>query len=138
MTTDDWVMLKITKTWCCSDQLLLHNLACDAFSGVAGLELDVMGLFLSQQQQPTVRRTMRDVEVVAHSQAPDFASDAGGDALPPQVSHSSRCAPAGGVTCAQGVCHIRGCVFSIEKTGNNPSGPEEGSYQKSLQQEQQN
>lgn len=73
---------KIMKAWCCSDQLLVHNLVCDAFSGVAGLELDVMGLFFSQQQ-PTVRHTMCDVEVVAHSQAPDFASDTGRDALPP-------------------------------------------------------
>lgn len=47
----------------------------------------------------TARRTMCDVEIVAHSQAPHSASDAGGDALPPQVSHPSRCAPVGGWAC---------------------------------------
>lgn len=39
---------------------------------------------------------MCDGEVVAHRQAPHSASDTGGDALPPQVSHPSRCAPIGG------------------------------------------
>lgn len=42
-----------------------------------------------------MRRTVRDGEVVAHRQAPHSASDAGGDALPPQVSHPSGCAPVG-------------------------------------------
>lgn len=41
--------------------------------------------------QPTVG----DVEVVAHGQTPHFSSDAGGNALPPQISHSTRCAPTG-------------------------------------------
>lgn len=36
---------------------------------------------------------MGDVEVVAHGQTPHFSSDAGGNALPPQISHSTRCAP---------------------------------------------
>lgn len=47
-------------------------------------------------QMHSLPRTVCDVEIVADSQAPHFASDAGGDALPPEVSHSSRCAPAGG------------------------------------------
>lgn len=38
---------------------------------------------------------MGDVEVVAHGQTPHFSSDAGGNALPPQISHSTRCAPMG-------------------------------------------
>lgn len=40
---------------------------------------------------------MGDVEVVAHGQTPHFSSDAGGDALPPQVSDATRCAPMGTV-----------------------------------------
>lgn len=39
---------------------------------------------------------MCDVEVIPHRQTPHFASNTGGDALPPEVSHSSRCAPASG------------------------------------------
>lgn len=50
-----------------------------------------------------MRRTVCDGEVVAHRQAPHSASDTGGDALPPQVSHPSRCAPAGGSGCEQAV-----------------------------------
>lgn len=36
---------------------------------------------------------MCDVEVVAHRQAPHSASDAGGDSLPPQLSHPPGRAP---------------------------------------------
>lgn len=44
-----------------------------------------------EELQPTVG----DVEVIAHGQTPHFSSDAGGNALPPQISHSTRCAPMG-------------------------------------------
>lgn len=50
-----------------------------------------------------MRRTVCDVEVVAHRQAPHSASDTGGDALPPQVSHPSGSAPAGGSASQQAV-----------------------------------
>lgn len=44
-------------------------------------------------------RTMSDVELVPHRQAPHFASDTGGDALPPQVPHPAGRTPAGGTHC---------------------------------------
>lgn len=52
-------------------------------------------------QISAVRRTVCDVEVVAHRQAPHSASDTGGDALPPQVPHPSGRAPAGGGSASQ-------------------------------------
>lgn len=36
---------------------------------------------------------MGDVQLVAHGQAPHFAPDAGGHALPPQLPHTPRCTP---------------------------------------------
>lgn len=45
---------------------------------------------------------MGDVEVVAHGQTPHLSSDAGGDALPPQVSDATRCAPMGQLEEGQG------------------------------------
>lgn len=48
---------------------------------------------LKGRYSDALRPTVGDVEVVAHGQAPHFSSDAGGNALPPQISHSTRCAP---------------------------------------------
>lgn len=47
------------------------------------------------EREAAASRTVCDVEVVAHRQAPHSASNAGRDALPPQVSHPSGCAPVG-------------------------------------------
>lgn len=76
------------------------------------LVTDHMSLFLHTQTHTlsdphSLPSTMCDVELVAHGQAPHFASDTGGDALPPQVSHSSRCAPEGGVGCGKKVQYVR-------------------------------
>ena len=46
---------------------------------------------------------MCDVELVPHSQAPHFASDTGGDALPPEVPYSARGAPGGGLNVGEKV-----------------------------------
>lgn len=48
---------------------------------------------LKRRYLDVLQPTVRDVEVVAHGQTPHFSSDAGGNALPPQISHSTRCAP---------------------------------------------
>lgn len=64
---------------------------------------------LTPHLEVQVRRTVRDVEVVAHRQAPHSASDTGGDALPPQVPHPSGCAPVGGSANQKG-CFSDPCV----------------------------